>query len=125
MAAVTPDTGAVLDFIAAWNARDMDRIAGALAEDALYHNIPMSPVRGREQIRAALAPLVAACNEIDWRVHNIADDGKGVVLTERTDDFLRDGKRISVRVMGVFEMRNGLIARWRDYFDLQEYQSQL
>ena len=27
--------------------------------------------------------------------------------------------------MGTFEMRDGKIAKWRDYFDLAEFQNQL
>ncbi|MGI5337001.1 limonene-1,2-epoxide hydrolase family protein [Streptomyces sp. CA-181903] len=31
---------------------------------------------------------------------------------------LRSGAEVRVRVAGVFEIRDGLIAAWRDYFDL-------
>ena len=119
------DVETVLAFIAAWNRRDLAAIGGALAPDCLYHNIPMEPRRGRAEIVDGLRGLVEGCSEIDWRVHHIAGDGAGVVLTERTDDFVRDGKRISVRVMGTFELSDGLISAWRDYFDLQEYVRQL
>ena len=119
------DIAIVLDFIAAWNARDIEAIGAALTEDAFYHNIPMEPRTGRDTIVAGLRPMVEACSEIDWQVHHIAATGDGAVLTERTDDFVMGAKRISVRVMGTFELRDGLIAAWRDYFDLQEYQRQL
>jgi limonene-1,2-epoxide hydrolase len=115
----------VLDFIRAWNERDIDSIAAALAEDVEYYNIPMQPIVGRNVVREAVAPMMLACSEIDWRVIHIADSGAGAVLTERVDAFVRDGKRLSVRVMGVFEIREGLISAWRDYFDLAEWQSQL
>jgi limonene-1,2-epoxide hydrolase len=61
---------------------------------------------------------------IEWSLRHIAQSGDGVVFTERVDDFVRGPKRISVRVMGVFEFRDGLIAEWRDYFDLAELQRQ-
>jgi limonene-1,2-epoxide hydrolase len=115
------DVETVHAFIAAWNRRDLAAIGAALARDCFYHNIPMEPRRGRAEIVEGLRDLVEGCSEIDWRVHHIAGDGAGVVLTERTDEFMRNGKRISVRVMGTFELRDGLIAAWRDYFDLQEY----
>jgi limonene-1,2-epoxide hydrolase len=41
------------------------------------------------------------------------------VLTERVDVFEAPGKRIELPVMGAFEVRDGRIAAWRDYFDLQ------
>jgi limonene-1,2-epoxide hydrolase len=115
----------VLRFIRAWNERDIDAIADALAPEVVYHNMPMQPVTGREVVRAAVGPMVQACSEIDWRVLHIADSGEGSVLTERVDEFVRDGKRLSVRVMGVFEIQDGLITAWRDYFDLAEWQRQL
>lgn len=49
---------------------------------------------------------------------NIAADGDKV-LTERVDHFVNaDGATFaSVRIMGIFELENGKVARWRDYFD--------
>jgi limonene-1,2-epoxide hydrolase len=45
------------------------------------------------------------------------------VLTERTDKFLVGGTWRAIRVMGTFEVNTeGKIARWRDYFDLAEFQ---
>lgn len=115
----------VLDFIAAWNGRDLERIAASLAEDVVYHNIPVQPLNGREAVIAAVGPLVRSCSSIDWQTHHIAVSSDGVVLTERTDRFVRDGKEMSVRVSGTFEVRDGLIAAWRDYFDMAEWQRQV
>ena len=45
-----------------------------------------------------------------------------VVMNERTDRFLieRDGeeKWAEAPVAGIFEIRDGKIAAWRDYFDM-------
>ena len=40
-----------------------------------------------------------------------------VVLTERIDHIGSGDASFPVPVMGVFEVRDGKIARWRDYFD--------
>ena len=48
-----------------------------------------------------------------------------VVLTERVDVFVYPDKTIELPVMGTFEVRDGKIAAWRDYFDLNQYMSQL
>ena len=37
---------------------------------------------------------------------------------ERVDTFVLGPKKIELPVAGVFEIRNGKIAAWRDYFDL-------
>jgi limonene-1,2-epoxide hydrolase len=40
------------------------------------------------------------------------------VLNERTDRFGVKGKWSGVDVAGVFEVRDGKITLWRDYFDM-------
>jgi limonene-1,2-epoxide hydrolase len=115
----------VREFVAAWEARDLDSIIARLAPDALYHNIPMSPLKGREAIRAGLAPFLAGASEVRWTIHHIAENVAGVVLTERTDVFVMGGKTLSIPVMGIFEFRDGLISAWRDYFDLADFQRQM
>ncbi len=37
--------------------------------------------------------------------------------TERLDRFLIDGKWSQFSVMGIFELQDGRITHWRDYFD--------
>ena len=61
---------------------------------------------------------------IEFRVPNIVGDGD-VVLTERVDVFVLPNKTIELPVMGTFEVRDGKIAAWRDYFDLNQYMQQL
>lgn len=40
-------------------------------------------------------------------------------MNERTDVMRRqDGGEIELPVMGVFEVRDGRISAWRDYFDM-------
>jgi limonene-1,2-epoxide hydrolase len=61
---------------------------------------------------------------VEFRVLHIAAAGD-VVLTERVDVFVLPGKIIELPVMGTFELRDGRIAAWRDYFDLNQYMTQL
>ena len=105
----------VLAFIDAWNALDHARIYALMAEDIFYHNIPLQPVRGREAVRAYLAAWPV--DECEWSLTHIASRGN-VVLTERVDRFVRGQDRIVVPVMGAFEVADGLITHWRDYFDM-------
>ncbi len=113
-------------FIGAWERRDLDAIVAAMAPDAVYHNIPMAPVRGREAIRAALMPFLAPAKEIAWEILAIAEDAQGRVLTERVDAFVFEGgKRLALPVMGVFEFKDGLISAWRDYWDMADFQKQM
>jgi limonene-1,2-epoxide hydrolase len=61
---------------------------------------------------------------LPWEIRHIAASGD-VVLTERVDHFLVGGTRVSVPCMGVFELRDGRIAAWRDYWDLGQFERQL
>jgi limonene-1,2-epoxide hydrolase len=110
-------------FIAAWNRYDLAAVESFMAPDIFYHNIPMQPLIGIGAFRAFMAQLPAT--GANWQVHAIAANGPRV-LTERTDQFtLADGRSISIRVMGTFEIADNKIAKWRDYFDMAEFTAQL
>jgi limonene-1,2-epoxide hydrolase len=111
-------------FCAAWGAEDLDTIIGFFADDAVYHNIPLAPVVGPEQIRATIEGFSGGVESIEFRLDAIAADG-GTVLTERLDIFRFAGGQIDLPVMGTFEVVDGKIAAWRDYFDLQQFLSQM
>ena len=115
----------VRDFIAAWNDFDLDRLMAFFTPDCLYHNMPMDPVRGSEAIRAVIQGYTAAASKIEWTIHQMAENEQGVVLTERTDRFLFGDTWVELPVMGTFELRDGKISAWRDYFDMNQFQSQM
>lgn len=108
----------VTEFCKLWASPDPEQLAGYFTEDAIYHNIPMDPVQGREAIKEFIAGFTAAFDGIDFQVHRQVSDGS-VVMNERTDVMRRkDGGQIPLPVTGVFEVVDGQIAAWRDYFDL-------
>lgn len=115
----------VQDFIKAWESKDIERILSFFAPDAFYHNIPMQPLTGVAAIREGLKPFVGMANQIKWELHYVADDGRGNVLTERLDTFEINGKWLKIPVMGTFEIRNGKIQKWRDYFDMKDFEGQM
>jgi len=115
----------VRELIAAFNANDVDRVLAFFAADAVYHNIPVQPVSGTAAIRAVLAGFMGMASEIDWVLRHLAETRDGVVLTERVDRFLVRGRWIELPVMGTFEVRDGRVTAWRDYFDMKQFQDQL
>ncbi len=115
----------VRDFIDACNANDVERVMTFFTDDCVYHNVPIDPVTGPDAIRGVLAGFMGMASEIDWVVHNIAESSGGTVLTERTDRFLIGEKWLELPVMGTFDLRDGKICGWRDYFDMQQFQRQL
>jgi limonene-1,2-epoxide hydrolase len=115
----------VREFIAAWSRNDLDEIMSYFAEDAVYHNIPVAPVRGLDAIRGVIRGFAGMASEIEWVLHQAAESPSGVVMTERTDRFTMAGKWVELPVMGAFELRDGRITAWRDYFDMAQFQKQL
>jgi limonene-1,2-epoxide hydrolase len=46
-------------------------------------------------------------------------------MNERVDHFVMGEKKLSLPVAGVFEVQNGKISAWRDYFDLDTFNKQM
>lgn len=115
----------VTSLVDAFNASDMPRIMSHFTEESVYHNIPVAPVTGENAIREVIQNFVGMSSKVDWEVLHLVEDSNGVVLTERVDRFMINGKWIALPVMGTFEVANGKIKAWRDYFDMNQFQSQL
>ena len=111
-------------FCEAWGRKDLDEIVAFFSDDAVYHNIPLAPVVGPEQIRATIEGFSGGVEQIVFRVDNIAADGD-TVLTERHDIFTFANGEIDLPVMGTFEVQDGKITAWRDYFDMNQFMSQM
>jgi limonene-1,2-epoxide hydrolase len=106
-------------FIRAWPEGDAARVASFFSEEAVYHNGPLEPVRGREAIRDTLAGFMSTGGQVDVDMVHIVADGP-IVMTERVDHLTGLQECISLPAMGVFEVRGGSITAWRDYFDLHQ-----
>jgi limonene-1,2-epoxide hydrolase len=116
-------------FCAAWsNNIAAAELAAFFTDDAVYHNIPMAPVIGREAIANNIAsfirPGAPGIEGIQFRVINIAANGP-VVMTERVDVFKLPAKSFELPVMGTFEVSDGKISAWRDYFDMNQFTSRM
>jgi limonene-1,2-epoxide hydrolase len=110
--------------IQALEQRDVETALSYMTDDVEYDNVPMRKVFGHDGVRESLAPFVASCSEIEWVIHHEAATGD-VVMNERTDRFHFPHKWAEVKVAGLFVLRDGKIALWRDYFDLAHAREQL
>lgn len=118
MAEPTPEQ-VVRDFCAAWSEMDLERIMDFFAADAVYHNMPTEPIVGTPAIREFIEGFTGSIEHAVFEVLNIASVGS-VVLTERVDTFVTADRSTGLPVMGTFEVRDGKIVAWRDYFDMAE-----
>ena len=103
-------------FIAAWEGRDTDFIIDCFADDGVYHSIPLEPIVGKAAIRDFVAEFDSIPGgRLEIR-HQVASSD--VVMNERTDYIVMNGKPVELPIMGVFEMKDGRITAWREYFDM-------
>ena len=110
------------DFITAWEDKNLNQILNMMAKNCKYHNIPMQPLEGHDNIKSFIAPVIEMSQKIVWDIHQIADDDTGNVFTERTDKFLINDTWIELHVCGVMTFSDGLMTHWRDYFDLTTFE---
>jgi len=59
-------------------------------------------------------------NEVEFIIHYQVENSNGIVMNERTDHLNFNGKQVELPVMGIFELSNGKIKAWRDYFDMEK-----
>lgn len=114
----------VTALIRACERRDLDAVCALVADDIEYDNVPIGTVHGHDGVRSVLSGGVTqAASEIEWVVHRQVESGD-TVMNERTDRFLVDGRWIEIAIAAVFVVRDGKVALWRDYFDLETYRRQ-
>ena len=105
--------------LAALESHDSARLRPYLTDDVVYHNIPVDPAVGLEATLAFLDGFFAMFSGTTVDIVHLAvhDD---VVLTERVDTLTLGEHTAALPVMGAFELRDGKIRAWRDYFDLAQ-----
>lgn len=113
----------VRSFCEAWSRRDVDELLEYFTDDAVYHNIPIAPVQGKDGIRSMLELFVPGSQAISFEILAMVGDGN-LVMNERIDRFTMGEREVALPVAGVFEIRDGKIAAWRDYFDMQAWTNQ-
>ena len=104
-------------FLEAAARMDFDRALDHLAEDVEYTNIPILTVHGHAGVREVVEPFFEPIRENELLILRKAVAGP-VVFLERLDRHRLDHGWRELPVNSVFEVHNGKITVWRDYFDL-------
>jgi limonene-1,2-epoxide hydrolase len=110
----------IRNFIATWSSLDVEEILSYFADDGTYHNMPIAPVTGRENLRAFIAAFLTGWTSTDWDIINITCQND-TVFAERMDRTKIGNRSVDLPCCGVFEMAGGKIKVWRDYFDMATY----
>ncbi|OFV85209.1 MAG: limonene-1,2-epoxide hydrolase [Acidobacteria bacterium RBG_16_64_8] len=117
---MTGNEEVVRDFINAWSRLDPAELDRYFTADGTYHNMPAGPVTGRENIERFIGGFLKDWSSTQWDILNIVSRGD-VVIAERLDRTMVGAKAVDLPCCGIFEMQDGKIKVWRDYFDLATY----
>ncbi len=121
---MSSNTDLVRKFCADLETRDIDRLMTYFTEDAVYYNSPVGPTTGLAAIRALLEEIGGPATSVEIEFLGTAESGNSV-FTERVDRLVIGGKTVELPVAGVFEVRDGKISSWRDYFDMATWTRQV
>jgi limonene-1,2-epoxide hydrolase len=114
----------VRDLCATFAQHEAEAFRPFFTDDVVYHNIPMDAAVGIDATIAFIEGFFAMCQSLEIEtVHLAVRDN--IVLTERIDTFTMGEKVAALPVMGTFEIRDGKISAWRDYFDLAQITAML
>jgi limonene-1,2-epoxide hydrolase len=102
-------------FMAAWELRDSDFILEHLSDDAVYHSIPLSPIIGKAAVGAWVKAFEGRPGG-RLEIHHQVASGE-IVMNERTDVIVLNGRTVTLPICAVFEVRAGRVYAWREYFD--------
>lgn len=81
-------------FVKSWPTADSTVLGLFFSEDAVYHNGPLEPVRGRAAIEATFAQFMRTGGQVRVDIIHMLADGP-IVMTERVDHVTRaDGTTI-------------------------------
>lgn len=100
--------------------RDRAAILAMVTPDLEYHyHVGSKPVKGPEGLGRFLDSYWSRYKDGVWQITSFAQDGDKLLMEgweELTE--IATGQRVKNLYMGVMEFRDGKIAGWRDYFQL-------
>jgi len=107
--------------IEAWRQQDVDGVLQCLHKDITWNNSGglRSPIQGKSAMEKVLREMAQGIAESRWRLFDYTEAGETMWM-EGVDEFIQtDGTRIAIPYAGVLEFKDGLIIKWREYFQGQ------
>ncbi|CAN5376638.1 limonene-1,2-epoxide hydrolase family protein [soil metagenome] len=112
----TTNIAVVEKFLFALRDKDLATADSLLADNLVYQNVGFPTIRGRARAMKLFAGMQRPSLGFDVLIHRSAGEGD-TVLNERSDALIIGPVRLNFWVCGVFEVHDGRITLWRDYFD--------
>ena len=111
-----PNVMVVMEMIEKWHTLDIDGALAMFTEDGAFHSMMSNPVKGQAALKEFLTTLFTPMSELTLEVRSEAVTGNTVIL-ERFDEWIFNGRPGSIPVVGVYDVENGKIKEWREYYD--------
>ncbi len=101
-----------------WQRQDIDAVLARVTDDLEWHYlVGLPPLKGKAAMREFLVKFGKGMHDVKWRIFDVMT-GKDRIMVEGVDEYTNEaGNRVAVPYMGIYEFRDGLICRWRDYCD--------
>jgi steroid delta-isomerase-like uncharacterized protein len=127
----------IADYVAAWEARDADRIAAHHAEDGIFHlHSNAEPVHGREAIRDTFAGLLAVFPDLTFAEQELICGDWGWVVRWTMSGTLAQpypagnkvaepGARFEIDALDLITIADGKVTAKHTYLDWQAALDQL
>ena len=112
------NAGIVESFLHALSDQDFDTFEALLSDDVVYQNVGLPTIRSRKRVVSVMRGMEGRA-AFEVRFHRNVAEGV-TVINERTDAIILGPLRLQFWVCGVFEVHDGMITLWRDYFDFYD-----
>jgi len=106
----------VIKMLEKWHALDLDGAVNMFTEDGVFHSMMRDPVKGRDALKSFMGKLFGGMTELTLEIKTESVSGNTVIL-ERFDSWVYKGKPGSIPVVGVYDVENGKVKEWREYYD--------
>jgi limonene-1,2-epoxide hydrolase len=111
-------------YYAAWIADDLETVMSLCTDDVVANNIPIGPIHGKPAVRDFFTRFGKGVSDKRYDVHRVLVSGDSAVI-EGVENYVKNGRQVSLPYMSTFLFRGDQICEWRDYFDLQTVLKQL
>ena len=123
-------------YLAAWNAKDVEKAASFYADDVEYFDVTLGePHKGREAAREVVQTFVTAAPDLKWEMKGdpiVSDDGiafqwtfSGTNTGAWGPDTPATNKPFSFEGVTLMRVQDGKITYQGDYYDGYGFQKQL
>ncbi|QNX86321.1 limonene-1,2-epoxide hydrolase family protein [Acinetobacter seifertii] len=103
-------------FLNALMQQDHVTISELLHPDIVYTNVSLPTFKGGKRVAGLIKLALSSARKLKVKNHQLVAK-ENIVLTERTDILEIGPLHVGFWVCGTFEVEDGKIILWRDYFD--------